>query len=179
MTDKDLAGKAGATEVLEALAKSPMTFTELARSVNVHTLQRRLREFMKQGLILRRILDDRRVQYQLTPRGLELAARAQAVQRVAGAGLERLMGESYEPFLKEWNAYWATRDQIIRKYPGQFVAVCGGEICAVADTLVEAALEAERKLGPKPMYVAKVGEELAPYMIRSPKALGEKSEAAR
>lgn len=172
-------GKAGATEVLEALRRAPMTFTELAKFVNVHTLQRRLREFMKEGFISRKVLDDRRVQYQLTPKGLELAAKAQAVEKVAGAGLERLMGESYESFMKEWNSYWALRDQIIRKYPGQFVAICGEEICAVADTLEEAAREAERKVGSRPMYVAKVGEELAPYMIRSPKALGERIEAAR
>ncbi|HID91406.1 TPA: transcriptional regulator [Candidatus Bathyarchaeota archaeon] len=164
--------KAGAREILKALSTGPKTFSNLARVINVHTLQRRLREFMAEGLVSRRVLADRRVEYRLAFRGLELASRLAAIDRSLTSDLRRLMGKWYDDFIADWTAYWKIRDTLLREHRGRYVALCDGEVVAVGDSLLEVASRAQEKCGVRPMYIAKVGEELVPHVLRSPRLEG-------
>lgn len=161
--------KAGEMALLKALSKGPRTFGELSKVVNVHTLQRRLSEFKQEGMISRAVLPDRNVEYALTPRGLEVALRLLGIERTLAPDLKDLMGEWYETFVQEWEAYWDMRPKLLMEHRGKFAAVCGGKLLAVADTLQEAAKRARKVCGKRPMYVGKVGEEFEPAIIRSPR----------
>jgi len=164
--------KAGAKEILEALSKGPKTFNELTRVTNVHTLQRRLKEFLGEGLIFRRALTNRSIGYELTFKGLQLASKMMALSKFLSADLEKLMGKWHNEFGKEWEAYWQMRDNITKEYKGRYVAICDRKIVAFGSTLNEAALKAQEKHGLRAMYVTKVGEEFTPITIRSPKLRG-------
>ena len=172
MENLRLMKKAGAKEILEALANSPKTFSQLTGVINVHSLQRRLKEFMSEGLVFRRPLTNRRVEYGLTFKGLELASQIVAADKFLAGDLEKLMGKWYNKFAKEWEAYWRIRNQILEEYKGRYVAVCDGKIVAFGSTLNEAASSAQKKHGKKAIYVTKVGEEFIPLVIRSPKLRG-------
>lgn len=161
--------KAGEMALLKALSKGPRTFGELSKVINVHTLQRRLADFKREGMISRAVLPDRTVEYTLTPRGLEVALRLLGIERTLAPDLKELMGEWYENFVQEWEVYWAMRPKLLMEHRGKFAAVCGGKLSAIADTLQEAVKGARRVCGKRPMYVGKVGEEFEPAIMRSPR----------
>ncbi|MEM3437416.1 MAG: winged helix-turn-helix transcriptional regulator [Nitrososphaerales archaeon] len=171
----ELTRKAGGLEILRALREGPKTFSELAKLINVHTLQRRLDEFIKSGLILRKVLPDRRVEYSLTYQGLELATKLMIIDRTLTGNLKNLMGEWYEGFIQEWEAYWSMRDKLLENYEGRYIAICEGKLSVVSDSFYDAVIKAQEKCGLRPIYVVKVGEELTPYIIRSPKVKGHEA----
>ena len=165
----DLASSAGSKTILKALLEGPKTFGELSKAVNVHTLQRRLAEFKREGIVSRTVLTDRRVEYALTPRGLEVASKLLGAERIIAPDLKDLIGDWYEPLIQEWKTYWEMRPRLLIEYRGKFVAVCGGKILAVAATLQEAVKRARERCGNRPMYVGKVGEEFTPAIVKSPR----------
>ena len=120
-------------------------------------------------MISRAVLPDRSVEYALTPRGHEVALRLLGIERTLAPDLKELMGEWYEAFVQEWEAYWEMRPKLLMEHKGKFAAVCGGRLTAVADTLQEAVMRTRRRCGRHPMYVGKVGEEFEPAIIRSPR----------
>lgn len=165
----NLTRRAGASQIMQALQGGSKTFGELAQLISVHTLQRRLDEFMRSGWVVRRVLPDRRVEYSLSNEGFELATKLVTLDKTLAGNLKTLMGEWYEGFMQEWAAYWSRREELLAKYAGRYVAICGAEVATVSNSFHQAAIEARRKCGPRPVYVVKVGEELTPHLIRSPK----------
>jgi len=60
---------------------------------------------------------------------------------------------------QEMEAYWRTRDKLLEAYKGRWVVVARGEVVAVGDSAEEAAKLAYSKVGYRPVYANKVGEE--------------------
>jgi predicted aspartyl protease len=89
------------------------------------------------------------------------------VERMAG-------GDSYMPmsteekqrFEQEERAYWQQRDELVKQYRGQWVAIVGGQVVAVGDHSGEVIRQAHQKTGSRVGYVAHVGYEDVVYRIR-------------
>jgi hypothetical protein len=67
--------------------------------------------------------------------------------------------ETQERFKAEEQAYWQQRDELLQRYPGQWVAVVGGEVVAAGDDSGAVIREAFRKTGSRVGFVQRVGDE--------------------
>ena len=67
--------------------------------------------------------------------------------------------ETQQRFEKEKQAYWAMREELLKKYPGKWVGVVNGQVVAVGDKMGKVMEEAYRKTESKVMFVSEVGNE--------------------
>lgn len=66
---------------------------------------------------------------------------------------------SQERFESEKQAYWAMREELLKKYPGKWVGVVNGQVVAVGDKRGKVMEETYRKTKSKVMFVSEVGYE--------------------
>ncbi len=85
-------------------------------------------------------------------------------QRTIGTKLSR--DEAQQRFEQEEAAYWRQRDELLKLYPGQWVAIVGGVVVAVGKQMNHVAAEASRKTGSGVMYVSLVGNEEIELRVR-------------
>jgi hypothetical protein len=69
-------------------------------------------------------------------------------------------------FAAEKAAYWAMREDLMRQYHGQWVAVVNGQVVAVGNKAGKVLEEAYRKTGSEIGFVAHVGYEQVVRKIR-------------
>jgi hypothetical protein len=62
-------------------------------------------------------------------------------------------------FEEQKRAYWGMRDELLKKYANQWVAIANGALVANGDSATKVMLEAYQKTGSKVLYVNKVGDE--------------------
>lgn len=74
--------------------------------------------------------------------------------------------ETRERFQADERAYWEQRDELLRRYAGQWIAVVDGQVVAVGDRSGEVIRAAYQRTGSKVGYVARVGQEDEVYRIR-------------
>src|SRR5438874_11453060 len=77
-----------------------------------------------------------------------------------------MSAETKERFELEERSYWQQRDELLKQYEGQWVAIVGGQVVAVGDSSGAVIREAYKKTGSTAGYVARVGNEQASYRIR-------------
>jgi predicted aspartyl protease len=78
----------------------------------------------------------------------------------------RMSTGTAERFEQEKEAYWRQREELLKQYAGQWVAIVDGKVAAVGGTSGETIREAYRKTGSTVGYVAQVGSEERLYRIR-------------
>ncbi|UCE06494.1 MAG: hypothetical protein JSW07_00175 [bacterium] len=78
----------------------------------------------------------------------------------------RLSKEIRQQFEREKNAYWAMRNDLIKKYKGKWVAVANEQVVAVGDKRGKVMEEAYNKTKRKVMFVSEVGFEDRVLRIR-------------
>jgi len=74
--------------------------------------------------------------------------------------------EVHQRFEREKQAYWAMREELLKQYLGQWVAVVNGQIVAVGTKMGKVMEEAFRKTKSKVMFVSEVGHEDRVLRIR-------------
>ncbi|MEA3460053.1 MAG: DUF5678 domain-containing protein [Chloroflexota bacterium] len=62
-------------------------------------------------------------------------------------------------FEEQKRAYWQSRDELLKRYPHQWVAIANGVVVASGDSATKVMLDAYRKTGSKVLYINKVGDE--------------------
>jgi predicted aspartyl protease len=77
-----------------------------------------------------------------------------------------MSAETKRRFEQEEQAYWQQRDELLKQYRGQWVAIVGGQVVAVGNQSGEVIRQAYQKTGSKVGYVAHVGYEDVVYRIR-------------
>jgi Family of unknown function (DUF5678) len=95
--------------------------------------------------------------------GITMSTREHAVQRKE---------EARQRFEREKQAYWAMRDELLKQYLGQWVAVVNGQVVAVGTKMGKVMEEAFHKTKSKVMFVSEVGHEDRVLRIRQI-AMGE------
>jgi Family of unknown function (DUF5678)/Aspartyl protease len=78
-----------------------------------------------------------------------------------------MSAEAKQRFEQEEQAYWQQRDELLKQYAGQWVAVVGGQVVAAGEQMNKVAAEALRKTGSGLMYVNLVGGEGVVLRVRS------------
>jgi len=66
---------------------------------------------------------------------------------------------SQERFASEKQAYWAMREELLKKYPDKWVGVVNGQVVAVGDKRGKVMEETYRKTKSLVMFVSEVGHE--------------------
>src|SRR5574341_464627 len=74
--------------------------------------------------------------------------------------------EARQRFEREKQAYWAMREELLKQYLGQWVAVVNGQVVAVGNKMGKVMEEAFRKTKSKVMFVSEVGHEDRVLRIR-------------
>lgn len=74
--------------------------------------------------------------------------------------------EVRQRFEREKQAYWAMREELLKQYLGQWVAVVNGQVVAVGNKMGKVMEEAFRKTKSKVMFVSEVGHEDRVLRIR-------------
>ncbi len=62
-------------------------------------------------------------------------------------------------FQKEKEAYWQLRDELLKTHLQQWVAIADGKVVAAGDSADDALAMAYQRVGPRPLYINKVGTE--------------------
>jgi len=70
-----------------------------------------------------------------------------------------LCEEVKRKFDLEKEAYWAMRNELLKKYEGKWIAIVDGEVAAVGETSSEVVEKASKVRMSGPIYINKVGEE--------------------
>jgi hypothetical protein len=79
---------------------------------------------------------------------------------------EQIKEEARQRFEREKQAYWAMREELLKQYLGQWVAVVNGQVVAAGNKMGKVMEEAFRKTSSKVMYVSEVGHEDRVLRIR-------------
>jgi hypothetical protein len=79
---------------------------------------------------------------------------------------EQSKEEAHQRFEREKQAYWAMREELLKQYLGQWVAVVNGQVVAAGNKMGKVMEEAFRKTSSKVMYVSEVGHEDRVLRIR-------------
>ena len=87
------------------------------------------------------------------------------------ATLKKTQESSEEPLAAEEQAFRQKRAQMLRRYPGQFVALYRGRVVGHGPDDEELAQKMFEKLGDVPFYIAKVEEEPTVYELPSPETI--------
>jgi hypothetical protein len=78
----------------------------------------------------------------------------------------QIQEEARQRFEREKQAYWAMREELLKQYLGQWVAVVNGQVVAAGNKMGKVMEEAFRKTSSKVMYVSEVGHEDRVLRIR-------------
>lgn len=78
-----------------------------------------------------------------------------------------MSAEAKQRFEQEEQAYWQQREELLKQYPGKWVAIVGGQVVAAGDQMNKVAAEALGKTGSGLMYVNLVGGEDVVLRVRS------------
>ena len=70
-----------------------------------------------------------------------------------------LREEVRQRFEREKQAYWAMRADLLKQYPGKWVAVVNGQVVAIGDNRGKVMEQAYRQTKSKVMFVSEVGHE--------------------
>ncbi len=80
---------------------------------------------------------------------------------------ETELAEADEAFAREAAAFKALKPELLKKYPGQYVAIYQGQVVGNGDNRLTLVKEIYNKFGEVPCYVEKVSSEL-PQRVRIP-----------